>query len=520
VRGPGFDPEVDMTVTPAHPRSDTGPDAGDLSAFGYGQQLRRKIGSYGSFAAGFSFVSILTTVFQLFFFGFSFGGPAFFWTWPIVLVGQLLVALCFAELAARYPISGAIYQWAGRLGGRLWGWTAGWLMIVAQTVTLAGAAIALQVVLPPVWSGFQLVPGDSSLTSTSGAANAVVLGVLLLGVTTAINALGVRLMSVVNSVGVTCELVGVTLLCIALFSHAERGPGIVLQTQGIEGHGYLWAFAVSGLMAAYVLVGFDSAGELSEETRDPRRTTPRTILRAVLVSGLGGALMLLATLMAAASVTDGSLGDPAQGLPYVLTSRLGDTLGRVFLVDVAIAVSVCTLAIQTSATRMVFSMARDRVLPFAAGLAKVNRRTGTPVRASVVVGVLAAALLLVNVGNAALFTTIASVCIMLLYLAYLMVTLPLLVRRLRGGLRPEKDLFSLGRWGVVVNAVAVGWGALMAVNLGWPRAEVFDPAGGNIYLQWFAPLFLIGTLLVGALAYAVQARRPAEAPVLALEGAE
>ncbi|TNC23577.1 amino acid permease [Amycolatopsis alkalitolerans] len=501
-----------MTVTSPPTRT----DAGDLSTFGYGQQLRRKIGGYGSFAAGFSFVSILTTVFQLFFFGFSFGGPAFFWTWPIVLAGQLLVALCFAELAARYPISGAIYQWSSRLGGRVWGWTAGWLMMVAQVVTLAGAAIALQVVLPPVWSGFQLVPGDSSLTSTSGAANAVVLGVLLLGVTTAINAIGVRLMSVVNSVGVTCELVGVTLLCIALFSHAERGPGVVLQTQGVEGHGYLWAFAVSGLMAAYVLVGFDSAGELSEETRDPRRTTPRTILRAVLVSGLGGALMLLATLMAASSVTDGSLGDPARGLPYVLTSRLGDTLGRVFLVDVAIAVSVCTLAIQTSATRMVFSMARDGVLPFSGGLSTVNRRTGTPVRASVVVALVAAALLLVNVGNAALFTTIASVCIMLLYLAYLMVTAPLLVRRLRGEVKPEQGRFSLGRWGIAVNALAVVWGAAMAINLGWPRAEVFDPAGGNLYLQWFAPLFLAGTLLVGALAYAVQARRPAEAPALAV----
>ncbi|QUQ63898.1 amino acid permease [Kutzneria sp. CA-103260] len=508
---------MSMTSIDAEPGSAT--DAGDLSTFGYGQQLRRKIGGYGSFAAGFSFVSILTTVFQLFFFGFGFGGPAFFWTWPIVLGGQLLVALCFAELAARYPISGAIYQWATRLGGRIWGWTAGWLMLVAQVVTLAGAAIALQVVLPPVWSGFQLVPGDSSLTSLTGAANAVVLGMLLLCVTTAVTATGVRLMSVVNSVGVACELVGVTLLCVALFSHAERGPGVVLQAQGTAGHSYLWSFAVSGLMAAYVLVGFDSAGELSEETRDPRRTTPRTILRAVLVSGLGGALMLLATLMAAGSVTDGSLGDPARGLPFVLTDRLGDTLGRVFLVDVAIAVSVCTLAIQTAATRMVFSMARDGVLPCSVGLASVNRRTGTPVRASVLVGVLAAALLLVNVGNPALFTTLASVCIMLLYLAYLMVTLPLLVRRLRGGLPPRAGEFSLGRWGVVVNVLAVAWGALMAVNLGWPRPEVFDPAGGHLYLQWFAPLFLLGSLAVGALAYATRTRRPAVA-LLALDGAE
>jgi urea carboxylase system permease len=500
-------------------------DSTDLATFGYGQQLRRGIGTYGSFAAGFSFVSILTTVFQLFFFGYSFGGPRFFWTWPIVLAGQLLVALCFAELAARYPISGAIYQWATRLGGRLWGWTAGWLMMVAQVVTLAGAAIALQVVLPSIWSGFQIVSGDPSLTSTSGAANAVVLGVILLVVTTTLNAIGVRLTSVINSVGVTCELVGVTLLCIALFSHARRGPGILLNTAGIggTGAGYLASFAISALMAAYVLVGFDSAGELSEETRDPRRTAPRTILRAVIVSGVGGAAMLIATLMAANSVTDGSLGDPARGLPYVLTSRLGDSLGRVFLVDVAIAISVCTLAIHTAATRMVFSMARDHALPLSRALSKVNRRTGTPIRPALLIGVLAAALLLVNVGNAALFTTLASVCIMLLYLAYLMVTTPLLLRRRTGWAAEEggRRLFSLGRWAVPVNVLAVVWGLGMAVNLGWPRAEVFDPSGGHWYLRWFAVLFLLLALVLGAIAYVTRtSRRTPQLSTMELAAAE
>ncbi|MGZ6801341.1 MAG: amino acid permease, partial [Mycobacteriaceae bacterium] len=133
------------TTTPRTATTGKDGDTSDLASFGYGQQLHRSIGSFGSFAAGFSFVSILTTVFQLFAFGFSFGGPSFFWTWPIVFVGQVLVALCFAELAARYPISGCIYQWATRLGGHLWGWMAGWLMLVAQVVTVAGAAIALQV---------------------------------------------------------------------------------------------------------------------------------------------------------------------------------------------------------------------------------------------------------------------------------------------------------------------------------------------------------------------------------------
>jgi amino acid transporter len=205
--------------------------------------------------------------------------------------------------------------------------------------------------------------------------------------------------------------------------------------------------------------------------------------------------------MAAPSVSDGALGDPARGLPYVLTSRLGEGLGRAFLVDVAIAVTVCTLAIQTATTRMMFSMARDRVLPFSSALSRVNRRTGTPILPAVVVGLLAIGLLAVNVGNGEVFLALSSVCIMLLYVAYLMVTVPLLRRRLRGGWARGDGLFSLGRAGLAVNAVAVVWGAGMAVNLAWPRTKVF---GSDWYLQFFPELFLAGALPVGAVAFLTQ----------------
>src|SRR6186713_1916503 len=126
-------------------------DNNDLARFGYRQELKRSMGSFSSFAAGFSYISILTGLFQMFHLGYGVAGPAFFWTWPAVLAGQLMVALCFAELAARYPLSGAIYQWARRVGGAVVGWFAGWAMVIAQIITLATAAIALQVVLPAVW---------------------------------------------------------------------------------------------------------------------------------------------------------------------------------------------------------------------------------------------------------------------------------------------------------------------------------------------------------------------------------
>ncbi|PXX68444.1 amino acid/polyamine/organocation transporter (APC superfamily) [Nocardia tenerifensis] len=488
------------------PPPDTGRDGADLARFGYRPVLRRRLGRYASFAAGFSFVSILTTIFQFFGFGYSFGGAAFFWTWPIVFAGQFLVALNFAELAARYPISGCVYQWSRRLGGELVGWFAGWLMVIAQIVTAAAAAIALQVVLPSIWPGFQIIGDDTALTSPSGATNAILLGSVLLVVTTVVNVLGIDVMSRINTIGVTVEIVGV-LAIIALFcTHTERGPGVVLETGQAAPGPYWSAFLVSALMAAYVMVGFDSAGELSEETRNPRRVAPRTILAALAVSALGGGLLLISALMAAPSLSDGALA--AGGLAYVLTSKLDGPAGTVLLCCVAVAITVCTLAIQTAGSRLMFSMARDGRLPFAERLAAVHPRFRTPVLPSVIIGVLGIALLALNLGNAAIFATLAGVCIVTLYLAYLLVTMPLLVRRSKGMPVADAGLFGLGRWGLPVNVLAVLWGVAMAVNLAWPRAEVYDPGGGEWWMRWAAPLFVLLAVAVGAVVHRFVGRRP------------
>ncbi|MET8099512.1 amino acid permease [Streptomyces sp. NPDC005236] len=506
------------TTAPSDVRPDPpgSPDDGSLTEFGYRQELHRSLGRYASFAAGFSFISVLTTVFQFFAFGYAFGGPVFFWTWPAVFAGQLAVAACFAELAARYPISGAIYQWSSRLSNPSFGWFAGWIMVIGQIVVVAAAALALQMVLPAIWPGFQLIGHDPAPTSADGAANAALLGVLLLVLTTVVNLLDNRVMSAVNRIGVTAEIIGAVLIIVLLFTHSERSPGITFHTGG-GGTGLFGALMVGSFMAAYVMIGFDSAGEMSEETHHPRRTAPRTILTALGAAGLLGGLIVLGGLLAAPSLTDGRLG--VDGLSYVLTSSLGDGVGRALLADVVVAIAVATLAIQTAASRMLFSMARDRRLPFSGRLAKVDPRTGMPGAPALVVGVLAAALLLLNFASPDAFLAIGTTCIVMLYLAYAMVTGPLLVRRLRGQFgvggtdETGAPLFSLGRWGVPVNALALAYGLFMTVNLAWPRAAVYDPAGGHWYFRWFTLLFLAVTLVAGAgyrafTARATKARAP------------
>src|SRR5215467_2505129 len=152
-------------------------DARDLAGFGYRQELDRTLGRFSSFAAGFSYISILTGVFQTFYLGFGAGGRVFIWSWPVVLGGQFLVALVFAELASRYPLSGGAYQWSKLVGSPLLGWVVGWTYLACLVVTLAAVALALQATLPQISDWFEFV--GSAGNSHDSAVNAVILGCVL-----------------------------------------------------------------------------------------------------------------------------------------------------------------------------------------------------------------------------------------------------------------------------------------------------------------------------------------------------
>src|SRR5690242_1904468 len=210
-------------------------DSDELAQFGYKQELDRSLGSFSSFAAGFSYISILTGVIQLFGFAFLSAGPAFWWSWPIVFVGQFAVALCFAELAGQYPLAGSVYQWSKQTARAFTSWMAGWLLLVGSIVTVAAVAVAYQVILPQISPWFQFVgsSADAGLyTTPDGAKNAVILALGLVIFTTIVNMIGVKLMSRINNVGVAAELIGCALLIILLAFHIKRGPSVITETNG------------------------------------------------------------------------------------------------------------------------------------------------------------------------------------------------------------------------------------------------------------------------------------------------
>jgi len=121
--------------------------------------------------------------------------------------------------------------------------------------------------------------------------------------------------------------------------------------------------------------------------------------------------------------------------------------------------------------------------------------------------------LLVNINSTTIFTALSSLCIGMLYVAYFGVTVPLLFVRIRhshtdkfpAGVDEEgKPLFSLGKWGILVNLIAVVYQAIMVVNLFWPRAVIYDLTGHTWWLQWSALLFVGLTLALGVAYFGIR----------------
>src|SRR5580704_5694947 len=86
-----------------------------LERAGYKPELRRSLRFFSMFAIAFSIISITTGIFLNYGFGLAYWGPASIWTWPIVGVGNLMIALVVAELGTRIPLAGYAYQWSARL---------------------------------------------------------------------------------------------------------------------------------------------------------------------------------------------------------------------------------------------------------------------------------------------------------------------------------------------------------------------------------------------------------------------
>ena len=510
-------------------------DDAHLRSLGIKPELRRSLGFLSVFAVAFSYISVSTGTFTNQAVAFGVGGVAIFWAWPLVILGQTFVALNFAELSSHFPVAGSIYQWSKRLSNRTLGWFTGWIYFWAGVITVTAVAATVPLVLSTIYPD-QIKLADPSPIAALDMQSFIGLVVLLS--TTIINILGVRLLSIINNIGVGAEIIGMVFFALLLLFFANnQSPSVLFDTSltaGLADGNYFAVFLVGMFMALFVVYGFDTAGTFGEETVDSGRQAPRGVLSSIWLSGIVGAIFLLAVTLSfkdiAAAIAEGqAFGFPiATTIKENLTYAIGGvTVGELYLVIILIAVYVCTLAIQGATVRLMFSMGRDRRLPLGGLWGRVNSTFHTPANASLAVGILAAIPFIVTGAGAAIYIAIAATG--MIYISYFLCNLGVFFAR-RKGWPHQGAWFKLGSWGTIINILALVWGGLMVLNIAiWTDPAIFGVYGNDLRNTWSNPFIntfikiggevqeqlpawpifetTVGTvLLVGALYYVVAQR--------------
>jgi amino acid transporter len=487
-------------------------DAADLARFGYKQELKRGLGLFSSFAVAFSYISPSTGIFTLFALGLTTLGGVFIWTWPVVALGQFIIALNFAEISSHYPVAGSVFQWTKYLANRSYSWFTGWIYLFAGIITVAAVVATLPLALIPALNGL----GWHSLNAASLHTQLVV-ALITLVVITVLNIYGVRLVAIINNTGVVFEILGMFVFALILMAfHNHQGFHVVTNSAGF--HVGPNSFLAAMFMSLFVIYGFDTASTLAEETRDPRRNAPKAVLFSVVGAFVIGGVFLLGTLIAIPNM--GAAVKGAFGPAAIIEANFSTGFATLYLFVVSAAIFVCCLSILAATIRLCFGMARDNQLPFSGALARVSPSLHTPVWTCIVVALISAIPFIKYAGVG----IIAIAATGMIYLSYFLGNLVTMRARARGWPKARAP-FRLGRWGILVNILGLLYGGAMLINFAWPRvASNPEPSqtGGllslglgflnKIPILWTVAIFIA---LIGAIYYLVVGRTKAFAPVTA-----
>jgi amino acid transporter len=468
-------------------------DERTLRSLGYKQELLRKMSGFSNFAISMSIICILAGGVTSFHQGLSsVGGAAFGLGWPLVCLFSLTVAATMGQVASSFPTSGGLYHWASILGGKGWGWTTAWLNLLGLVAALSAINLgALRFTLDNVGP---LVGLQTAIWTPTMQTVVAIVGVFAICASQAlVNHLGIRLTTILTDfsgywiLGVALMLTVAMLACapalhpewLVTFSNfsGERGGSVWPATTSI---GLL--FALSFLLPAYTITGFDASANTAEETVGAAVRVPRGIVSAVGVSGLAGWVTLCAMVMAipdleqAAAMGPGSFG-------WIVGSVLPGGLAYFIYVGIAVAQYLCGLAAVTSASRLAYAYARDGLLPLSNRLKVVSDRYHTPTFAIWTVGA-AAALATVYTP---VYEIMAAAAAILLYISYVLPTALGLFAH--GRTWTAMGPWDLGRWYKPLAAISVlGCAALIVIGVQPPNQKTGWIVGGALLvlaLVWF-----------------------------------
>ena len=496
-----------------------GDDDARLTALGYQQELSRVLSRFDNFSVAFTYLSPMVGIFSLFVLGLGAGGPAYIWLTWIPVAGMLLVALVFGELASHYPVAGALYQHSKYTVGRRFGWFVGWFYGIALLVTVAAVdtgVVPYVTSLAKLWLGWQLDPTNHLVL--------LVITLVLLALQTSLNIIGAKVMGRVAMFGVYVEILGTFGVAVVLGIHGfHHGLGFLTSTLGAQhasanalglnfGGSWLGAALIAVLAPVYIFYGFESAGDISEETRNAGRQVPRAMRLSLLGGGIASFVLTAALLLAMPTgAASANLTVQNGGVPYIF-SQLPHGMQDVLLILIIFAFFSCGSAVQGAGSRLAFSYARDGALPGSKWISEVSQRFKTPANALfggalvtvVFIGLAFAApthdvkiWFITYPANTNVLVSLVSFGVSGIYLSFLLTVIGSMIARARGWAPAGK--FTMDRWAWPVSVVAGLYLVLMLINVVLPSGIGSGRAYFN--LDWITLLVMAVVTVAGIIVY-------------------
>lgn len=473
----------------------TDSDRHDMIVLGRKQVLRRNFESLSTVG----FAAVLISTWELLFanvlFSLTDGGTAgLFWGYTVTVIASIFTYLSIGEMASMSPTAGGQYHWISEFSppwcqkylSYISGWilATGWQGSVVGLSFLAGTIIQGLITLnnssynPQPWHGTLLVIGVVAFaiifnTSVAKQLPKVEIGILVV------------------------HILGLFAIIIPLLVMApSRNSGRVALLDFYNGGDWPTtglATMIGLLTPLGSMLGFDCAVHMSEEIRDASDTLPRSIFWGVVLNVLLGYLAVFTlcfTITDPLAILDTSTKYPFIQLFYNITNSY---VGTDIMVAIIIITLVCAVIAEiATASRQIWSFARDGGLPFSPFLSKVSPHFPIPLNAVIVSFLFGIVISLVNLGSAVALNAIVSLTLSALLASYILSIGCILSKRLRREPLPPAR-WSLGRAGMAINIIALVFLVPFFVFCFFPTATPVQPDTMNWNIVMFGGIFLWAT---------------------------
>ena len=472
-------------------------DEDDLAQFGYDQRLKRTMTTFTTFCLAFSMIAITGTLGPLLGPSLAQVGGVAVWFWPLAFAGVIWIVLVFMHMAARIPVTGYAYQWASRITTPYFGWIVAMIGIITFTTGATSIGALFGSILAP----------EIGLEGTD--TQIMLLGIAALTFCFILNILGIKIAThfnngvAVTEIVVTVVFAVLLILGIALFFDHSTGFSAIVDNagpNGVDGAKIPWEnYVFAATAPIFSLMGWEASADLAEETKNPRKAAPKAMFRAVVLCSLGGFIVMAIFIAAIPGSIEHAVAQP-NTMFWVAEEQLGSFPAAILKVVAFASLLGCIVANIAVATRLIFSVSRDRLLPFSTQLASIHKRWQTPVVASVVLWVIC---MIINIAGAGNIFRITAMAVIAYYLTYA-ATMVAVIAGSRRKQIPEPNgpgYFGLGKTLVPVCSVALVWciGVI---------AAYLAPSSNHYIIGYFGVALVIG---IGLTIYAWSALKSGRA---------